>query len=247
MNSLKIIRGIKDSNSFYVESNYGLILFDTGAGSSQLLKSSVTESLEKCEEVEAHGAFGSKKLDRVIVDELCIGDIKQKNLTVTLDDEVGILGLDVLSNYAFTLDTINDEIILLDSFESDIQLIKGQMGHLYVEIELGGKKGLALLDTGASGSIIDEAFYFETFGDTSNLDVDEGEDWTGAVFEAKVVLLDSLSINNIRFPEHEFGVIDFKKMFPFMEYPIIAIIGATTLTCKKFSFSLPNGYLKIEN
>ena len=46
MGVVKIIRGKKDSNSLFVESNYGLLLFDTGAATTQLLQSDLTKAFD---------------------------------------------------------------------------------------------------------------------------------------------------------------------------------------------------------
>ena len=247
MSVIKIVRGEKDKNSFYVESNYGLLLFDTGAATSQLLQSNLTDLLVKFQTIESHGALGNKTQDVVIVDELCVGDIRANHLQVTLDDSTGILGIDVLRNYAFTLDTHKDEIVLIDPFTSDLNCIIGQRGHLYIEIKIGHKTCMALIDTGASCSIIDATFYKEMFGIICEAKTETGEEWTGATFETPIILVDSLTIGSYRFPEHEFAVLDFKQMFPFMEVPIVAIIGATTLSCKKFSFNQIDGYIRIED
>lgn len=247
MGVIKIVRGKNDRNSFYVESNYGLLLFDNGAAVSQLRRSDLTESLVKVKTKESHGAIGSKTQDIVIVDELCAGDIRADHLQVALDDSTGLLGNDVLRNYAFTLDTQKDEIVLMDPFTSDIKCTIGQRGHLYVEIEIGQKTCMALIDTGASCSLIDENFCKETFGLISNARTETGEDWTGAIIETPIVEVDSLTIGDIRFPPHEFAALDFKQVFSFMEYAPVVIIGATTLSCKKFSFNQINGYLKIED
>ena len=247
MGIIKIVRGKNDSNSFYVESNYGLLLFDNGAASSQLLQSNLTESLIKVKTKESYGAIGGKMQDIAVIDELCIGDIRANHLQVALDDTTGLLGNDVLKNYAYTLDTHKDEIVLIDPFTSDTKCMIGQRGHLYVEIEIGQKTCMALIDTGASCSLIDEKFYKETFGLISNAKTETGEDWTGATIETSIVEIDSLTIGDSRFPPHEFAVLNFERIFPFMEYSIAAIIGVTTLSCKKFSFNQIDGYLKIED
>lgn len=247
MSVIKIVRGEKDRNSFYVESNYGLMLFDTGAATSQLLRSDLTAALVKVQTKEEHGALGNKIQDVVVVEELRVGDIKADHLQVTLDDSVGILGNDVLRNHVFTLDTQNDEIVLIDPFTSDLKCTIGQRGHLYAEIQMGHKPCMALIDTGASCSLIDETFYKEIFGAINDAKIETGEDWTGAAFETPIVSVDSLTIGKVRFPEHEFAVLDFGQIFPYMEYPIAAIIGATTLSCRKFSFNQIDGHIKIED
>ena len=247
MGVIKIVRGKNDRNSFYVESNYGLLLFDNGAAASQLQRSNLTESLVKVSTKESHGAIGSKTQDIVVVDELYIGDIKANHLQVALDDSTGLLGNDVLKNYAFTLDTHKDEIVLIKPFTSDIKCAVGQRGHLYVEIEIGQQTCMALIDTGASCSLIDEKFYKEMFRIISDAKTETGEDWTGASIETPIVEIDSLTIGDSRFPSHEFAVLDFEQVFSSMEYPIVAIIGATTLSCKKFSFNQTDGYLRIED
>lgn len=245
MGAIKIVRGEKDRNSFYVESNYGLLLFDTGAATSQLLQSKLTNSLVKVETKENHGVVGSKTQDVVIVDELCVGSIKANHLQVNLDDSMGILGNDVLRNYAFTLDTHKDEIVLVDPFTSDLKCEIGQRGHLYVEVEIGQKSCMALIDTGASCSLIDEKFCKEMFGMISDAKTETGEDWTGAIIETPIIEVDFLTMGNVRFSPHEFAVLDFKQVFSYMEYPIAVIIGATTLSCKTFSFNQIDGYLRI--
>ena len=95
--------------------------------------------------------------------------------------------------------------------------------------------------------MIDEAFCKEVFGTISEAKTETGEDWTGAAFETPILSVDSLTIGSVRFPGHEFAVFDFQQMFPYMEIPIAAIIGATTLSCKKFSFNPMDGYLRIED
>lgn len=247
MSIVKIIRKEKDPGSFYVESNYGLLMFDTGAATSQLPYSNLTRTLEKVQTADGYGAFGSKVQNYVIVDRLCVGDITAKNLRVSLDDSVGLLGIDVLKNYAFTLDTQNNEIILTKPFASDIRCKVGpQRGHIYVEVEILGKNCLAVIDTGASCSVLDESFLRNMNDSISAEKVAIAEDWTGETFETKIMSVDSLQIGNVRFPQHEFALLDFKQIFLFMEYPISAIIGASTFSCKKFSFNLIDGYLKIE-
>ena len=247
MSAIKIVRGKNDRNSFFVESNYGLLLFDTGAATSQLPESDLTKSLVPCQTKEGHGVLGSKTQDSVVVGELCVGEIRANQLQVTLDDSVGILGNDVLKHYAFTLDTQKDEIELIEPFTSGIKCTVGQRGHLYVEMGIGQKPCMALIDTGASCSLMDESFCKEMFGRVTAAKTETGEDWTGATFETPMITMDALSIGTVRFPPHEFALLDFGQIFPFMEYPIAAIIGATTLSCKKFSFNPIDGYIRIED
>lgn len=81
----------------------------------------------------------------------------------------------------------------------------------------------------------------------NNAKTETGEDWTGATIETPIVEIDSLTIGDSRFPPHEFAVLDFEQVFSFMEYPHVAIIGATTLSCKNFSFNPIDGYIKIDD
>ena len=247
MGVIRIVRGEKDANSFFVASNFGLLLFDTGAATSQLQISELTKDLPRLPSAEARGALGSKKVDLALVKELRAGEITAKDLKVTLDDSVGILGSDVLRHYAYALDTQRDEIAIIPPFSGAIPCRVGQRGHLYVDIEIGGTACTALIDTGASCSILDEAFRREVFGNQAVGRTETGEDWTGAAFETPVLGVDSLSIGGVPFPEHEFAVLDFRRLFPFMEYPIAAIIGASTLCCKRFSINHVDGWLKLED
>lgn len=248
MNAIKIVRGKKDRNSFYVESNYGLLLFDNGAATSQILRSGMTQSLKKVGTKESNGVIGCEMQNIVAVEELRIGDISADDLYVALSDSAGILGNDVLKDYAYTLDTYNDEIVLIEPFTSDISCSIGQRGHLYVEVRIGQQTGMAMIDTGASCSLIDEKFYKEVVGLINDEITETGEDWTGSMFETPIVNIDSLTLGGINFPSHKFAVFDFDKMsFLHMEHPIIAIIGATTMSCKKFSINHIDGYLRIDD
>jgi hypothetical protein len=247
MGIVKIVRGKKDVNSFYVSSNYGLLLFDTGAATSQMKRSDLTKALPRLPSEEAHGALGSKKVDVAVVKELRAGEITAKDLKVTLDDSVGILGCDVLRHYVYALDTQRDEIALIPPFSGGIPCRIGERGHLYVDIVIGGTACAALIDTGASCSILDETFRRKVFGDKAADRTETGEDWTGAAFETPILGVDSLSIGGVPFPKHEFAVLDFQRLFPFMEYPIAAIIGASTLSCKRFSINHIDGFLSVSD
>lgn len=246
IHTVKILRGQRDSNSFYVPSNYGPLLLDTGAATTQLQKSALTAGLAPVGTKEGHGIVGSKDQEMAIVEELQIGDIRENQLPVTLDDTEGILGCDVLKNHPFTLDTQADMLTWIPPFTDGLRGNLGQRNYLYVNIQIGGEDCLALVDTGASCSILDEAFFAQVFGEAEETRAEEGTDWTGAAFDTRVLPLEGVVIGGVPLPKHEFALLDFGNVFPFMEYPIAAILGASTFACGKFSFNLKDGYLKLE-
>ena len=140
MNStLKLIRGIQEPNTFFVESNYGMLLFDNGAATTQLPISKKTEALTTQGTYESHGIFGTKKQDKTVVERLCVGDIVAEKIPVRLDDTIGLLGSDILKNYAYTFDITNLEVKFIEPFISDIQCKVGKKNHFYIPIEICGE------------------------------------------------------------------------------------------------------------
>lgn len=243
---MKIIRGAKDENSCFVESNYGLLLFDTGATASQLMKSDITQELNITGAKTSNGLLGSVIQNIAVVDRLTVGEIVADNLKVSIDDNVGILGNDVLKNYSFIFDMKEDKITIVDRFTSDITCPIGKRNHIYVKIKIQDNEYWALIDTGASCSLLDKSLYFSVFGESKEMKNDKGEDWTGAAIETPMASIDCLTIGSIPFPSHEFALLEFEKFAIPFDYPIVAIIGASTLSQKRFWFNMVDGYIKID-
>ena len=244
MRPLPLIRGKEDPNSFFVDSNYGPLLFDTGAASSQLLRSDLTRSLVQQEAVQSHGIFGEREQEQVTVDLLRVGDLTAENLTVTLDDTHGILGSDVLGDCAYTFDVENLAVTFIPHFSDGIPCKRNSVGHLIVPVEIGGTGAWALLDTGASASLIDTGFYQTVFGHAAQGKREEGKDFTGATMDTTMVPVNSLKIGKEVFPSHLFAALDLSAIFP-PSLSIVAILGATTLSERKFSIDHKNGFLKL--
>lgn len=247
--TLPLIRGDQDPNSFFVDSNYGPLLFDTGAATSQLKRSALTEALAGRGRVKSRGLLGTAEQDTATVELLEAGGLSVRGLKVTLDDTHGILGADVLGDYAYTFDLERLAVTFIAPFTDGVRCRVGPRRHFFVPVEIGGRRARALLDTGASASLIDAGFYRKAFGRAAEGAHEEGTDVTGATLDTQLVSIGSLKIGEVTFPAHEFAAFDFSAIFPLplRISPIAAILGATTLAAKKFSINHRDGYLRLEN
>lgn len=247
--TLPLIRGDQDPDSFFVDSNYGPLLFDTGAATSQLKRSALTEGLARRGRVKSRGLLGTAEQDTATVELLEVGGLSVRGLKVTLDDTHGILGADVLGNYVYTFDVERLAVTFIEPFSGGVKCRVGPRRHFFVPVEIGGRKARALLDTGASASLIDAGFYRKVFGRAAEGEHEEGTDVTGASLDSQLVSIDSLKIGEVTFPAHEFAALAFSAILPLplRISPIAAILGATTLSVKKFSINHRGGYLMIED
>lgn len=242
---MKLMRWGEDKRSFFLESNIESMLLDTGATTSQITLNEKTSRFKVLSEDISHGAFGSKLQKKVEIPELIVGNHRVENIPATLDDVHGIIGMDFLKDTCIHLDLSNAEFAFGEHFTDGMDLLLSEKGHIYMQCNLGDLVLWALFDTGASGTIINQALIDEHPEFFMRQGMDKGRDWTGAEQEAQLIRINNMSIASYLFDEHEAGVLDLSNARQYLEKPIDIILGATTMELAVWDFDLLNKKWKV--
>lgn len=243
---MKLIRWGEDKRSFFVESNIEKMLLDTGATTSQITLNEKTNTFNVLSEDISHGAFGSKLQKKVEIPELIVGTHRVENIPATLDDVHGIIGMDFLKGTCIHLDLANDEFTFGEHFTDGMDLFLGEKGHIYMQCNLGDVVLWALFDTGASGTVVNQAFIDEHPEFFVKQGMDNAKDWTGAEQAAQLIRIRNMSIASNLFDEHEAGVLDLSNAKQYLEKPIDIILGATTMELAIWDFDFTNKKWKLK-
>jgi predicted aspartyl protease len=139
---------------------------DTGADRSALSdRLATTLALPEGKVVIVHGIIGSEPVRTVKVDRLTIGTRERRGIAAPVFTEAalgsnGLLGVDALTGQALVLDFKRRRITMTrsDADRSDPDTIivvgKSRFGQLILtDAHIGGKKIVAIIDTGAEGSV----------------------------------------------------------------------------------------------
>lgn len=233
--------------NYFVETNYGPLLVDTGAGSSQLPFTDETAKLPALRAAETHGCIGTATRQFVRVQQLCCGEMVAEDLEVTLDERLHLLGNDVLRHYCFTFDLHRKELIVIAPFVTEQPCRLGKKFHLFTKVSLNGECGLAMVDTGCAISTIDRDFVKSALGCVQPQSSESVTDSTGVTQWFDKIYLDNMLVQDVPFPIQPFIMMDYNPLNRALGFPIVATIGASSMELKKFSFNQRDGFLKIDD
>ncbi len=144
------------------------LVLDTGATRSVITPATAQrlgKSVESAKPVRVHGVTGTAQVPTIAVDSLEVGDLWLEERRIPVVQDVfggaeGALGTEGLRDKRIFIDFRKDEISILRSKRQrpgpGFQRVPVKLRHgrlLMFEIELGGVKTLAMLDTGAQSTI----------------------------------------------------------------------------------------------
>lgn len=240
MEIIKLIRNTEDGVLFFINSNYGELLFDTGAATSQLNQHEINLSQSGVYTKQSHGVKGSIEQQMISIDSLVIGSLEQPLPEVSLSERHGILGMDFLKHYCLCFDLGNDQIEVLHSLTEGNSLRLGPKWHSFIPCEISGKTVWGLFDTGASITIVDSAFasmHPEAF---TYLGQEIGTDSTGTKIESDSIQIRSMKIKNYEFAPHLGATADLSFISKASGFDVALIIGTSTIMQKVWEFDYQN-------
>lgn len=255
---LVIIPDKEDPGAFifvdgFIEKHRYRFLLDTGAASSEVCFDSYTSKFNKIGDKKSSGAFSSESLDIIQIPSIEFGLIFKTNFTIKRQSENGrnkhnIIGMDILKDYSchFKFSTENVSINpLFNDSTNRLSLLLGPKFHPYVDVFLKETQVRAVWDTGASITVVDQAFIkrnpqlFQKIGEST------GTDATGTSQETPTYMMDSYIIGAHRFPATEVVGLDLSHINSSTEIPMTMILGFTTLQYANWLFNFPEKYWAI--
>lgn len=208
-------------------------LLDTGATGGQVAIND-SSRFKLIGQMGIRGATGTVKIcQEVEASNVQLGSIQRANLKLIHcdQDSVNVLGVDILQSQTMLFNfqkNLFSTIPLNQSFKNN-KLVKSTAGHFLLPIKLGDRTVLAVWDTGAGTSVIDEQLlkenprYFQKSFDVTAIDV------TGTKSQLTVYQVSGVRIGEVNLPKANFLVRDFKKTKGNVHQDVAIIIGMNVI------------------
>jgi hypothetical protein len=126
-----------------------------------------------------------------------------------------------------------------------LPLLLGPKSHPYVSVFLEETQAYAVWDTGASITVVDQAFIDKNPKFFQKMGVSTGTDATGTSQDTPSYLMDACIIGSNKFPATEVVGVDLSHINSSTEIPMTMILGFTTLQYANWLFNFPEKYWAI--
>jgi predicted aspartyl protease len=227
-----------------VEGRTIALVLDTGAARTTIPARAGIAHLPTAARRSSGTAFGRHSTDRVRVDSLRFGGIEHGPLLVDRGSgEVGQLGLDVLGRYRLHLD-LDGGLLGLDEHDhvgSQHPLVLGQAGHPHLRLHWGEVTAHAVLDTGASVTVVDTGFADRHPHLFTSLGASQGTDAAGLTQPGTIWTISGPSIDDLHFAPHTAAVVDLGFINADARDPVDLIVGYPLLRQTVWTLNLPEG------
>ena len=221
-------------------------LLDTGAGTTTVLYDAFTASFESAGQTHSSGVFSPKQDDLINVPTLTIGAIHRQGVVVARMAQAAqnvrnLIGMDILKEYALHF-RFDERRVLVDP-EIDAQswqtLFMDKKHHPYMTVQFGGVSAQVVWDTGASITIVDQAFIREHRAFFTPMGASVGTDGTGAQQETPMYEMAAYTIGGWTFAPHKVAGVDLSFVNSTIEHPMTMILGYTTLSQARWLMDFP--------
>lgn len=227
------------------------MLVDTGGVATMMADNAVQRLglnvLQMNEESRLRGFRGTKMDHYTVGHDISLGGLKAGNMPFIVtprnelsDDEDGVLAPDVLRNYDIDFDFANAKLNLFSRDHcrgkvvywttgpyADVDIESDEGGHIVVPVELDGHRFMALIDTGASGSVMNWGVAKSAFGisETSpQVTTHSSSEATRAYrYPFKTLEIQDVTVNN---PDIELYPEDVARMWSFSQTQVILGVEA---------------------
>jgi predicted aspartyl protease len=221
-------------------------LLDTGAAQTALAADDYTSALGVIDEVASSGVFKPATHEVILVPSIEVGPIRAENVVVVRSPDGALrrslIGMDVLKGYCLHFRFDTGQVSALDAAPASVHyqdLVMGRRSHPYVKVECGSRTAMSVWDTGASMTVVDEAFirrvpeFFDEAGTSM------GTDSTGAELETKTYVMTGATIGGHEFPPHRVAAVDLSHVNSTIEIPMDMVLGYSTLRPANWLFDFP--------
>ncbi len=227
-----------------VEGNLVDLLLDTGASGTMIPARAGIAQLPTFGQRSSSTAFGRQTTDRVRVDSLRFGDAEHGPLVVDRGNGAdGYLGLDVLGRYRLHLD-VDGGLLGLDEQDhvgDQHRLVLGEAGHPHLRLHWGEVTAYAVLDTGASVTVVDAGFADRHPQLFTSLGASQGTDAAGLTRPGRIWTISGPSIEDLDFAAHTAAVVDLAFINAGAQEPVDVIVGYPLLRQATWTLNLTDG------
>ncbi len=217
-------------------------ILDTGAPTTQVLLDEQTANWPAVSRAVGTGLLGAADVDLVTAPPLTVAGTTVSDLVVRrVRPEVsaghGLLGLDVLGEYACVIDLRTRMLHLHSSGTQSVPhvLRQGARGHLYVTPQWGPLRANACIDFGAGITLLDGQFFTEHPELVVPTHQSIGTDGTGVDFDTLTGRLMPYTVAGTTFEEHTAAV----APLPQANGALDAILGYPTLAQARWTLDIP--------
>jgi aspartyl protease len=218
------------------------LMLDSGSSQTDLDPDDYTCGLTPVGEDTSAGVFGVPVVYPVVtITDLAVGSLRLAALDVRLSTAGGVLGMDVLGRYRchFRLDAAIMDVDPSPGAGLDNELLIDRRRHPFIEVHWPGVSGRALVDTGASATVVNRDFWLAHPGLFEQIGLLEGIDAGGERAQTPLLLMAESVIGQRTFGRHKAVAVDLSPVNSAADYPMDLILGYPTLRQADWLFDFP--------
>lgn len=220
------------------------VVLDTGAARTTIPARAGLAQLPVADHRSSGTAFGRHATDGVRVDSLSFGGIEHGPLIIDRSERAeGQLGLDVLARHRLHLDLDGGWLGMDECSHVGQQhvLCRGQRGHPHLRLRWGETSGYAVLDTGASVTVVDAGFATRHPRLLTAPGASQGTDAAGLTQPGQIWTLAGPSIEDLNFAAHTAAVVDLGFVNAGADHHVDLIVGYPLLRQATWTLDLTEG------
>lgn len=256
MNKIKLLLKFDDEShqtaEVYVEgSAQGELcrfLLDTGCAKTTLTRDRLTKDLPAVGKRESSGTFGRAEYDLVELTSLSVGPMSREKWIVSRAPKGGtdrhLFGMDVMRDHCinFVFDKKEIQVISENDVRREIadqKLIMERDLIPYIPVELGGRSGNAIWDSGASITLVGIDFVQQNPNMFISMGNEIGTDSTNTQRETPIFMMSGLVIEGKEFQPLKVAAVDFSISQDKIENPLNVVLGYSTIRQANWLFDFP--------
>ncbi|MHA7144985.1 aspartyl protease family protein [Arthrobacter sp. TmT3-37] len=211
-------------------------VLDSGARRSQVLDDLATDWPISGAD-RSHTVFSEHMDSYVKAPPLRLGDLRIENLQMSRIRSDGpgahnLLGLDVLRHHSCLLD-LKEQTLTLDgpaeATASIMPLYLDEVGHAYLDVEMGSETASAVWDTGAGITVIDISLIAQYPALFNEVAPTIGTDGAGQTQQTSTYIMGPVSIAGALFEAQKIAAVDLSTANATLARPMDLILGYPTL------------------
>lgn len=223
-------------------------LLDTGCAKTTLTRDRHTRDLPSIGKRESSGTFGRAEYDLVELTSLSVGPMFREKWVVSRAPEGGtdrhLFGMDVMRDHCLDFAFDNNEMNIVPETDArrelaDQELIMERDLIPYIPVELGGKRGNAIWDSGASITLVDMKFVQQHPNMFVSMGNEIGTDSTNTQRETPIFMMNGLVVAGRKFQPLKVAAINFSISQTKIENPLNVVLGYSTLRQANWLFDFP--------
>ncbi len=237
-----------------IDLNEYRFLLDTGAAISSIQDNESTSQYPIMNSHETGGTFSRKTQNSIIIPSFKLGSLIKTNVefyrVVGEAERVNLIGMNILKDFELHFDFKSNILeVSNDSArftKSGNEIIMGAKDHPYISVAFEEKSVLAIWDSGASITVVDNEFirhhpnHFKLIGNSTGTD-SGGETQQTPLYEMMGIIIDGHL-----FPTHHVAGVDLSFINSRTELKMSMILGYSTFSHADWRFNFPDKKWRIE-